>query len=379
MERRNRKLASGIGECYFATIRWDCAEFRAVSETADRLEVTIDSGDPLVVTPVARERGYCFFRQWLFGLDPNASYEVEVRNGVQRTTLILETLPMPSGECRLRFGVLPDLHLQPRADRRALGDREKRLYPVVKELTAKYLKRLEAQGADMIFLPGDTLDPCDDETIKLLKRLFSSVSIPCHLLVGNHELYGRYNERDCYRAFGLPEHGCYTVTNNGVACIMLSTPDQACLCPGSPRYHWLTRELEALAGAHDILVFTHFSLLLHPCVQGWKNDGMQQLDDAEAVLALLERQSTVRGVIAGHKNVPSRMERNGIIHLLSPQLIQSPCGYSLIEIYPKAMAHNVYEIEEMHYLQRSRDALGAEDDERFGTGSDRHFVWEWRM
>ena len=129
------------------------------------------------------------------------------------------------------------------------------------------------------------------------------------------------------------------------------------------------------ANRRDTFVVAHFSLLLHPCVQGWKNDGMQQLHDFQSVLDLFGHYSKIRAFIAGHKNVPSRLVRDGILHLLSPQLIQAPCGYSVIEVCEDGLLHNAYEIDEQQYVQICRDSYGDDYAERYGGEKDRNYLY----
>jgi hypothetical protein len=81
------------------------------------------------------------------------------------------------------------------------------LYAVAEELALRYAKRLEDQGVDLILLPGDTLDPCTDRTRGVLQELIASVDIPCHILIGNHETYGSFDEKDYYAALDLPAKG----------------------------------------------------------------------------------------------------------------------------------------------------------------------------
>lgn len=368
----------GLIDAYLPTIYSDWAEFRAVYEKEGEALTFRLSGQPwLSLEAISEDATRCYYRHRFTELPAGSSQVVELTDGTDVVQLPFRTLTRPPGRRKVSFGVLPDLHIQPFAESRRVPLRTKRLYAVVEELAFRYLKRLEEQGVDMVIFPGDTIDPLDDYTLGVTRDLLRSVNIPCHLMIGNHETYGPYDEGDFYRAFDLPLEGYRSFTFNDVAFILLSTPHQGSLSPSGHQFKWLAAELEKHANRRDTFVFAHFSLLLHPCVAGWKNDGMQQLHDYQSVLDLINRYPRVQAFIAGHKNVPSRLVHQGVLHLLCPQLIQAPCGYSVVEVYETGLVHNVFEIGEQYYAQISRDAYGDDYPERYGEDEQRNYVYHF--
>ena len=65
---------------------------------------------------------------------------------------------------------------------------------------------------------------------------------------------------------------------------------------------------------------------------------------------------------------------DGIPHLLTPQLFQSPNGFNIIDFYEGGWMNITYEIDEQHYVWHCRTAPGIDWQERFGTETSRHFV-----
>ncbi len=368
----------GLIDAYLPTIYTDWVELRVVCEKEGNAIRVRLSGEPwLSLEAVSEDASRCYYRQRFTELSSGSSQVLEVTNGTEVVRLPFRTLMPPPGPRKVTFGILPDLHIQPFAESRRVPLRTKRLYAVAEELAFRYLKRLEDQGLDMVIFPGDTIDPLDDYTLGVTRDLLRSVNIPCHLMIGNHETYGPYDERDFFRAFDSPPEGYRSFVFNDVAFILLSTPHQGSLSPSGHQFKWLAAELEKHADQHDTFVFAHFSLLLHPCVSGRKNDGMQQLHDYQSVPDLINRYPRVRAFIAGHKNVPSRLAHRKVLHLLCPQLIQAPCGYSVVEVYETGLIHNVFEIEEQHYVQISRDAHADEYPERYGEDEQRNYVYRY--
>ena len=208
-----------------------------------------------------------------------------------------------------------------------------RLYESAASLLKTCLERIAAMGVDAIFLLGDTLDPADKKGLAWLKSLIDASKVPVHTIIGNHESYGSITVKQFHRTLGLPDDGHYIARINDVPFIMLATPGQGSLAPGSAAHKWLRTTLATCNPNENLFCCAHYSLLLHPCVQGWRNDGMQILGAGDAIMDLLKKHPNVRAWIAGHKNIPSKVERNGALHLLSPQLIQAPCGFRTIDIH----------------------------------------------
>jgi hypothetical protein len=360
----------------------------APTRTSDGLEVRMRSASagPIALAladsavdlgPIGEHRGVHFYRHRFEGLACGASFPVRARHLESGATAsqVTSTLPSPPGATRLRLGLVADPHLSTVSasiDDYATGTR--RLYGLAGELMEKYLPRVESLGVDAIVLLGDLVDPCTPETLARLRVILSRVSVPCHPIIGNHEPWSPGGEELFHRALGLPSGGHRVLSVNGVRLIFLSTPDPGALSPGSEQLRWLERQLADAPSGEDIALFSHFSLLLHPCVQGHRNDGYQLLDNHRALLALLARHPRVRVFAAGHKNVPSRVDRQGVVHLLSPQLIQAPCGYDVLTFYEGGLGRVTYEIDEQHYCEVARAAYQPFWRERYGQESHRNFV-----
>lgn len=361
-------------DAYLPTVHTDWAELRVICRKGAIPRARLSGDAWRSLTVMSEDDDRCFFRHRFTQLSAGTPQVVKLTVGTDSISVPFQTLPPLQSRKRVSFGVLSDLHIRPFVKSRRLPSRAKRLYAAAEELAFRYLKRLEEQGVDLVIFPGDTVDPLDDYTLGVTRELLRSVDMPCYVMIGNHETYGPYDEQEFFQSFDMPPEGYRSFVFNDVAFILLSTPHQGCLNPSGRQFQWLADQLDEHAHRRDTFVFSHFSLLLHPCVQGWKNDGMQQFFDYQSVLDLLARYSNIRAFIAGHKNVPSRMVHQGILHTLSPQLIQAPCGYSVIEVYDDGLVHNVYEIDEQPYVQISRDAYGGEYPERYGNDADRNYV-----
>ncbi len=363
-------------DLYVPTRTADAVEARVRSSADGAVAFTLNDDEVILDRPDISYQGDHFYRHTFEGLSSNTMLKVGARHlkGGAERELKTATLGIPPGAQRLRIGLMADLHLPLR--QRDIGRYRKgtkRLAGLAYELGRKYIRRLEALGVDLIVLPGDLVEPCNRETLGLLKEILGAVSVPCHPIIGNHEPWSMGGIQRFHRELGLPEEGFYTVKRNGVRMLMLSTPHQGSLDRDTAQLEWLKAQLAESAPEEDIVLFSHFSLILHPCVQGPRNDGYQLLDNHREVLGLLARHGNVRLFVAGHKNVPSMMIRDGIIHTLSPELIQAPCGYDILHLFEGGAIRTTYEIDEQHYCEVSRAAYADDWRARYGDEEGRNF------
>lgn len=277
---------------------------------------------------------------------------------------------------RAKIALLPDCHLRPSKRETSIpAFPTKRLYGFARMLLETYLRRL-GNEVDAIFLLGDTLDPATPEGLDWLKEQIRMTPCPVHLVIGNHETFGEVRDTEFYRAFDLPSQGNYMVRVKDIPFLMLATPSQGSFWPNSIGFQWLANKLKSLV-QEDVFCCAHYSLVLHPCVQGYLNDGMQVLHAGEKIIELFQQYPNVRGWFAGHKNIPSKVVKSGMLHLLSPQLIQAPCGYRILEIHDDKVVSTTHEIIETQVSDLSKEAYGREYKARCGEPDDRDFTWEF--
>lgn len=251
---------------------------------------------------------------------------------------------------------------------------------LLRDLMEKYSTKLtETHAVDCIVLPGDVCDTGSHEELQVVAGILSRLPTQCFPVVGNHE-----SSLSRFAATLTPQYpqGYYSVdlADGKVHLILLATDSQDSLNVGTAQLEWLRQDLNAQKDNVITLVFMHYSLVLHPLHNGGQwDDGLQLLDQSNSILELLHSYPTVKAVMAGHKNVPSKvMDDHGLLHTLSPQLIQVPCGYDVVDIYQHGLIRAVHEIDDMDLQAVSRKAAGKlESLQRWGKAEDRSFRYEW--
>lgn len=319
---------------------------------------------------------YCKFDQ----LSADQQYKFEIfKENKQIHSLIVKTLKKLNGKFLFRFGILADTHINVNyVNKMSFG---KRLYHAANELCSKYIDKIaNHHQANFIIFPGDICDSGSKQELQIAKKLLldNESKIKCYPIIGNHESYSSGSPKLFYDTFGLNKNGYYSFDYNKFHFIMICGPDQDSLNDDSQQFKWLSNELKQNQDK-ICFIFTHYSFVLHECVSGFKNDGMQIFDNHKNLLSLFKQYNkSLRVVFAGHKNVPSVVFKDDIYHLLSPQLIQSPCSYDIIDIYEDGMIKNTFEIEDKCLIYQSRINCGESDwKDRFGTDHDRNFCISW--
>ena len=334
------------------------------------------------------------YRCVIHHLQPGTSYTAKISCSKSETNETSQTEATVSfatlddndlGRRHLRIGILTDLHIN---NHKRASD-GKRLYKSAKMLAAKYLKKMICEHrVDRIVLPGDVCDTgsigelhAAANILKTARTLDSRVGT--HAIIGNHEA-----DKEKFAEILVPEGpktGYYSITasDSGVHLIMLATDKQNSLDKGTAQLEWLQKDLEAASVSSEvdiIILFMHYSLILHSLHnEGAWDDGLQLLDNSEYILKLIHSHSKVKTVICGHKNVPSILvDHSGVLHTLSPQLIQTPCAYDIFDVYDHGLLRTVHEIEEMDLQEVARNVAGEkETNERRGEEKHRAIKFMW--
>lgn len=365
-----------IMDAYITTVTENSFETRIIAREGTETELLSANGDRVSLKPVIQHAGKNFFRHLLTGLDADTAYNLAVRAGDERK-LAVRTLKIPEGRKLCRFALFPDPHIAgPDTEKAFPDDRGPRLYSKAVFLHRKYIMRAAEQGAEFIILAGDIADPADRGNMGIVSELRESSPIPWYPVIGNHEIYCPGGMERFTGTLGMPDCGYYAETICGCRFVFLATAGQGSLSADSEQYRWLLYELDA-NGDRPVFLFSHFACLLHPCVQGLKNDGMQQLYNSGEILGILKKYPNVKAWFAGHKNIPSLVMKNGTAHFLSPQLIQAPCAYDIVDLYEGGLVRMIHEIDEQHFVWTAREQGNAVWGERSGRDSDRNCTLEW--
>lgn len=279
----------------------------------------------------------------------------------------------------VRIALISDTHAWPGSPR-SYGTDGEQLQPWSELIWTTLLSELRAAGPDTLFHLGDltcgggVFQMPDADFYATLDRLHLDLqALPGHWagLPGNHDCPSAsidysYGEQ----LLGLAPRQGTTVDTAHARCVLLnaqghSTGQREDALPNDPVYGWVdARELERLenalatAGQRPVLLFCH--QLLAP----WRNErpcpSNFQIENADAVLALLARYGNVRAVFQGHAHLYEQQELavgdQLVRFVITPPLILYPLGWLLLTLNAEAL-HILYRPLPLPDLAtRSRDS-----------------------
>lgn len=292
--------------------------------------------------------------------------------------------PDPPGPTLLRFGILGDLHIGSAGARR---------------MTLAAISDLNASGAELVVQLGDITNHGERAEFELATRLLSKLEMPCHTMLGNHDVFSiterRLSGREYYPGvFGRTPDGAL-IEHRGVRFAILDSADNAAspfapfdLVTGTfsqgpggaivrgaltPPQHDILAEI-AVPGSPPAFVFLH-----HP-VQPFTGFppvvfGLRDADSGR--LHATVDSGNVWGVFAGHthRNAITRtFDGVPAVEVGIPR--DFPFGYALVDVSEHGYAYSFRQVSDAELLGRAYERTG-ELHRRYGLGPPeaRGFVW----
>jgi len=349
------------------TIGFDFARFRCVAERPGKalLELTDPTGRSIVTDsrqPVEFENEFLH----AFAVERLAvatRYQAVAILDADRTApLTVTTLRPPAGKPRFRFGILADPHGSTRPQPKG-----PRLLPHAFDLAAESLARMRRHGADFAVILGDATNKGTDEEIDRFRAVVDAAPLPCRIMAGNNDA-----QLDKFvRVFDLGR-GYYAFDHQGVhvVCLLTAWPDD--LATLGEQFGWLRDDL-ATHAAMPTLIFSHYALFDPPSHRIEEDRVVSNADD---VCRFLRTQPQVKAVFSGHKNIPALNRDGHVAHIVCPQVCHYDCAFDLVDVYPDALVHTLWEIDRPDLLRFSQKQLRPprDADYRYGPESARNFV-----
>lgn len=270
------------------------------------------------------------------GLQPDTDYNLRVAAQGQPQEFHLRTLPQPSERPRFTFAVVADPHISFGKDC-AHG----RLFHESRQLLEETVQEINAEGADLALLPGDITEDGLEAEMREAQRILQGLQCPCVPVFGDHELVGNNPgvvlEPKRQRAlwgeiFGQPNTYFQHEQDN----LLFLALDTDLGDVDNRQFTWLAEQL-ASSRHEAIVIGTHRSIFPNPALLDDEPVGQ----NGEALRRLLEQQSQMTVVFAGHKNVPTVIRAGGAWQLTCPQICEFPCGYLIVKVYAHCWTYSL--------------------------------------
>lgn len=299
----------------------------------------------------------------LTGLAPDTEHRVEIRlNGATRP-LSFRTLKRPPGAVLARVATMNDLHLGLDEFGLVKGMRDRR--PGV-DLTAKRCARaaLDAAtrwGADTMVLKGDVVHRSDPEEWSQLDELLADVSVPVHLMMGNHEAASdrHSTSSEAHRRLGNdPEPALRTLDVPGLKVLLADTTT-----PGTHDGQ-IQRVGEplgaALADGRPALVLHHHQL--HSWITGNTYPRGVHGPSVRRLLRQIARTNSNVVFASGHTHRHRLRTHHGVVMAELGSTKDYPgtwCGYTVYEGGLVQTVHRVADREALYWTDLTSAAVGG--------------------
>lgn len=193
------------------------------------------------------------------------------------------------------------------------------------------------KGLDFAVFTGDNIDTANEADLKLFLSIANQLNIPYYVVIGNHEVFKSQNlDKKEYMAVVRkyskscrPKAANYEFSRNGIVFLVVDGAKE--VIPGPAGYYkkdtleWLNKELTKYKN-NEVVIFQHF-----PVVEPYYNRShtTYNVKDYEAVLA---GHDNVIAIFSGHYHANAEVKKDGVYHVSTPALIESPHNYKVVEI-----------------------------------------------
>jgi len=264
----------------------------------------------------------------------------------------------------IRFAVLTDPHVsmpaQNTQDNVKMEDSSVILFQkAIEEVNA-------IPGLDFVLIAGDLTKDVEPWNIDKLAEMLQEIRVPVYCALGNHEVSpipGKDKEPSLASLVGGSKHtvtwalqgfgfqgsrGYYSTDPvSGLHLVVLDTTKVGTwggrVSPAQLR--WLDQDLYLNQDKLTIVMGHHLLVPFHEKEQkeAWKNF---YLENAEEVIALLEKYPQVSLYLCGHRHVSTvPKEKNGIWYIEHISTLTYPMGYTIYTLTPSQFSYEVKYLE----------------------------------
>lgn len=196
------------------------------------------------------------------------------------------------------------------------------------------------KNIDFVVFTGDNIDTANADDLKIFLQKANSLKYPYYIVIGNHEVFKSQNftKKDYmktvrkYSKFSKPWSENYTFKKNGFVFIVVDGAKE--IIPGPAGYYkketlkWLSKKLNQYKN-QNVVILQHFP------VEAPYYNRTHSTYKVEEYQQLLKNHSNVIAIVSGHYHANGEIKRDGIYHISTPSLVESPHNYKIIEIVQK--------------------------------------------
>lgn len=193
---------------------------------------------------------------------------------------------------------------------------------------------------DFVVFTGDNIDKANNIDLKKFLATANRLKFPYYVVIGNHEVFKSQNldKKEYMKIVSKYSKNCHYKSANYVfrkeGLVFLVVDGAKEIIPGPAGYYkidtlkWLDRMLTKYKN-DNVVILQHF-----PIVEPYYNrtHTTYNVKDYENIL---KKHSNVIAIFSGHYHANAETKKDGIYHVSTPSLLESPHNYKVVEISVK--------------------------------------------
>jgi len=193
---------------------------------------------------------------------------------------------------------------------------------------------------DFVVFSGDNIDQASPTDLKAFLAIANKLNVPYYMVIGNHEVFKsqKFDKKEYMKIVSKYSNNCrpsganYVFEKKGFVFLVVDGAKE--VIPGPAGYYkkdtlkWLDKKLTHYKNSQVVIV-QHF-----PIVEPYHNrtHTTYNIQDYEAVL---KKHHNVIAIFSGHYHGNGENMKDGIYHVSTPALVESPHNFKLVEISGK--------------------------------------------
>jgi len=188
-----------------------------------------------------------------------------------------------------------------------------------------------------VIFTGDNIDKPNPDELKRFLKIANKLNSPYYIVIGNHEVskYQGFSKKDYMKIVRKHSKNCnphsanYLFKRNGIVFIVVDGAKE--VIPGAAGYYkedtlkWLDRNLKKYKNEY-VVIFQHFP------VEAPYFNRTHKTFDVDGYKNILEKHNNVIAIVSGHFHANGEKMVDGIYHISTPSLLESPHYYKIIDI-----------------------------------------------
>lgn len=195
-------------------------------------------------------------------------------------------------------------------------------------------------SVDFVVFTGDNIDSASSKNLIEFLKIANKLKYPYYVVIGNHEVFKSqdFDKKEYMKTVSKYSKNCRTKNANYVfkdkGIVFLVVDGAKEVIPGPAGYYkkdtlkWLDQKLTKYKNS-DVVILQHFPIVAPYYNRSHSTYNVKDYED------VLKKHSNVIAIFSGHYHANGETKKDGIYHVSTPSLLESPHDFKIVEIEMK--------------------------------------------